>query len=165
MTRKDLTIWKPGSLWSGQDTLGRFVDSINKEFDRICRDMDFSTKAFSDMQPRSRFPKINVSETEENYELEIALAGFNKEDISLELKDNSVFIKAEKQEEKSEEGPDKKYLMKEISSRSFRRVVNLPKKVITDGIKCSHKDGIISCVLKKEPEVKPEEDTIKIDIN
>ena len=162
MTKKDLVVW-PGSGLSRMMNLNRFGD-IFEEFDKLWRNWDLDMKAFSDMQPKANFPKLNVAETDDSFEVEVALAGFDKEDLSLELKDNCLLIKADKQEEISEED-GKKYLMREISSRSFRRALNLPKKVLTDDIECTHKDGVVKCVLKKEPELPaPEDDIIKIDI-
>lgn len=163
MTKKDLVVW-PGSQVSRMMNLNRFSD-IFAEFDKLFRGWDLDMKSFSDMQPKASFPKINVAETDEAFEVEVALAGFDKDDISMELKDNCLCIMADKKEEISEEYSDKKYLMREISSRSFRRAINLPKKVLSDDIECVHKDGVIKCVLKKEaPLPAPEDNIIKIDI-
>lgn len=153
-----------GSLVNRMRDINSLSDLFD-EFDNLWKSWDIGMRSFVDMQPKSAFPKVNLAETDESYEVEVALAGFDKEDINLELKDNCLLIKADKQEEKSDEGSDKRYLMKEISSRSFRRAFQLPKKVMTDAIECSHKDGVIRCVLKKEVEKIPEKDTIKIDIN
>jgi HSP20 family molecular chaperone IbpA len=158
--KKDLTIWS-GSPVSRLLKASRFGDMF-REFDEAFRNWDLDMKTFTDLQPKATFPKINVAETDETYEVEIATAGFDQEDVSLELKDNCLCVKADKQEEVTDEG--KKYLMKEISSRSFRRALNLPSKVMTDGIECTHKDGVIKCVLKKEAPVAIEDGTVKIDI-
>lgn len=156
---KDLTLHQ-GPLMGGLLKLSRFGD-IFSEFDRLWQTWDLDMKTFTDMQPKVAFPKVNVAETDGNYEVEVALAGFDREDISMELKDNCLCIKADRMEEKS--GDTKKYLMKEISSRSFRRAINFPKKVSANNIVCNYQDGIISCVLEKVlPKV--EDTTVKIDI-
>jgi HSP20 family molecular chaperone IbpA len=161
MTKKDL-ILTPSKR--GLKSLSRFGDRFFDEFDRIFGDWDLDMRTFVDMQPKAAFPKVNVSETEDQYEVEVALAGFNKEDISMELKDNCLCIKADKKEEVSEEDASKKYLMKEISSRSFRRALNFKDKVETEDIDCTFKEGIVKCILnKKKPEIK-EDDTVKIEI-
>ena len=157
---KDLTVFT-GSPLSRLMDFRRF-DDMFKGFDDAFKHWDLDMKTFTEMQPKGSFPKVNVAETDEAYEVEVALAGFDKEDISMELKDNCLCIKADKKEEISNE--DKKYLMREISSRSFRRALNLPSKVMTDDIKCTHKDGVITCVLKKEPPVIEQDDIVKIDI-
>jgi len=160
MTKKDLALYK-GSPLSELFRVSRFGD-IAKVFDDLWRGWDQDMQAFIDLQPKAAFPKVNVAETDNSYEVEVALAGFEKDDISMELKKNCLYIMADKKEEVSKEDDDKKYLMKEISSRSFRRALNLPKKVVDNDIECSFKDGTIKCILKKE-EVKPkEEDTVKI---
>ena len=162
MIGKDLTLYTGSLMNRLLDT--NYFQSLTSEFDKLWKDWNFDMKTFGDLQPKSNFPKINVSETADRYELEIALAGFNAEDISLELKDNTLLIKAEKQEESSEEGTTKKYIMKEISSKSFRRVLSFPKKINVSDIECKHENGIVSCVLKKEKEILPEEETVKIKI-
>jgi len=163
MTKKDL-IRRPGSPMSRLFQLDCFSDQIQEMVDSLWNRWDVDMKMFADMQPKSKFPKVNIAENDDEYEVEIALAGFNKEDIELELKENCLFIKANKKEEISEEGIQKRYLMKEISSRSFRRALNFPTKVLTDNIECSHRDGVIVCILKKDKPVLSEDDTIKINI-
>jgi HSP20 family protein len=166
MTKKDLVSYSSSPLrrMFEASRFGDMFDGAARELDRIWNDWDLDVRTFADMQPRAKFPKINVAETDDSYEIEVALAGFDKEDISMEIKDNCLLVKADKQEEISDEFENKKYLMREISSRSFRRVINLQKKINTDSIECTHKDGIIKCVLKKDI-VKVEGDTIKIEIN
>jgi HSP20 family protein len=115
------------------------------------------------MQTKSAFPKVNVVETDNAYEVDVALAGFDKEDISMELKENCLCIKADKKEDSREESSDKKYLMREISSRSFRRVLNFPKKVLTDNIECSFDGGVVKCTLLKK-ELPKTEEAVQIDI-
>ena len=164
MVRKRSLVPYSGSLVERMRDINSLSDLFS-EFDNLWRSWDYDMKSFVDLQSKSSFPKVNIAETDDKYEIEVALAGFDKDDISLELKDNCLLIKADKQEEVTEEGEDKKYLMKEISSRSFRRAFQMPKKVLTDNIECAHKDGIITCVLTKEPPEVPVDDTVKIDIN
>ena len=158
--KKDLTIFT-GSPLSRLMDFRRF-DDMFRAFDDAFKHWDLDMKTFTEMQPKGSFPKMNVSETDEAIEVEIALAGFDKEDLTLELKDNCLCVKADKKEEVSDNG--KNYIMKEISSRSFRRALNLPTKVKVDDIKCTHKDGIITCVLQKDVPQLAEDEPIKIDI-
>lgn len=158
--KKDLSLYTGPYLDRIFGTRG-LLDMI-PDAGKFWKDWNYDMKVFSDLQPKTNFPKINVIETDDGYEVEIALAGFDKEDLSLEIKDNCFCIKATKKEENSEES--KKYLMKEISSKSFRRALSFPKKILTDNIGCTYKDGIVSCVFKKEVEKAPEDSTIKINI-
>jgi len=160
MTKKDLAIYS-GSPLSELFKVRRFSD-ITKRFDDLWKNWDYDMQVFMDLQPKTIFPKVNVAETSTSYEVEVALAGFEKEDINIELKDNCLYIMADRKEDSSSEDMDKKYLMREISSRSFRRVLNLPKKVVENDIDCFFKDGTLKCLLKKEEEVKAKNDSIKI---
>lgn len=158
--KRDLTLY-PGSLM-GRIFGANRLQELTSELETLWRDWDFDMKTFTDLQPKSNFPKVNVWEEEDAYKVEIALAGFNKDDIALELKDNSLLIKADTKEESSNNNT--KCLLKEISSRSFRRVLAFPKKVLTNSVECSYKNGIVSCTLKKEIDTLPEEDVVKINI-
>ena len=158
--KKDLSLYT-GSPLSRMFDLNRFGDMFDT-FDKLWKNWDIDYKMFTDLQPKSAFPKVNVVETDEAYEVDIALAGFSKDEVSLEFVDNCLCIKADKQVEEKEE--DKKYLMKEISSRSFRRALSFVKKVDTTNIESSYDSGVVRCTLKKLPEINPKDDTVKIEI-
>lgn len=161
MAKKDLTLYSSSPLRRMME-VSRLGDILD-EFDKLWSFWDGDVRAFADMQTKSVFPKVNVVETDTAYEVDVALAGFDKEDISMELKENCLCIKADKKEDTVEEDADKKYLMKEISSRSFRRVLNFPKKVLTDNIECSFEGGVAKCILRKKELLQPEE-SVKIEI-
>jgi HSP20 family protein len=161
MAKKDLTLYS-GSPLRRMLEVSRLGDILD-EFDKLWNCWEGDAKAFVDMQSKTSFPKVNVVETDNAYEIDVALAGFDKEDISMELKENCLCIKADKKEDSVEEDADKKYLMREISSRSFRRVLNFPKKVLTDNIECSFEGGVVKCVLQKKELPEPEK-SVKIDI-
>lgn len=159
MMKKDLAMYL-GSPMSELFKVDRFSDIV-KKFDDLWKVWNYDMQAFADLQPKTLFPKVNVAETDTSYEVEVALAGFDKEDINMELKDNCLYIMADKKEEVSNEDSGKKFLMKEISSKSFRRALNLPKKVEENNIECSFKDGTIKCILKKESD-RIKYDAVKI---
>lgn len=158
MTSKSLL---PGvaSVWR-TPAVNRFRNEVDDLFESF-----FSSPAidvFDTMQintSRSTFPKVNVSETDEDYTVDIAVAGFDKDDVNLELKDNTLFINAKKKEEKD----SKKYLRREISFRSFSRMIRFPDTV-TSEVTASYKDGLINVNIKKEIKKPEESGGIKINI-
>lgn len=147
----------------GVNRLENIFDELYAHLDQLWRSPNYSSLMFEDLQPgKVAFPKLDVTETEDDYTVDVAVAGFSKEDVEVELKDNTFFIKGSHQNEESADG--KKYLRKEISKRSFRRVVRFPEKVDVNAVECSYKDGIVTCKidkLKKEPSNSP----IKVVIN
>lgn len=151
--KKDLVLslgsWSKPAIRSLRNDLDALFEGMIRMFDFDRSDV----KIFEDLQPQASFPKVNVSETDTAYNVEIAVAGFSKDDVKLELKDNDLIIRAEKKEEMEKE--DKNYLRKEISSISFQRVVRFPCEVDAEKAEADYKDGIIvvsvNKIIKKEP--------------
>lgn len=149
---------------SNLPTFGRFNDLFKDLWDMVdtfARDTRMSMSVFDEIQPRGSFPKVNVIDNEDSYDVEIAVAGFDKEDINLELQDNTLFIKADK--ERCNENDCRNYLRREIASRSFRRVIRFPAEINTNEISAKYENGIISCKIGKVISEKP--DSVKIEIS
>jgi HSP20 family protein len=167
--KKGLIKWEPGSM-SGFP-VSRFNDLFNHMqamFDGAWRDWDVNVGVFDALQPKTTFPKVNVSETVDNYVIDIAAAGFSRDDLALELKDNVLLIKGDKKEEQKDckdccEEAECTFLRREISDRSFRRVVKFPREIDVDKIDCSYKDGIVRCTIGKKA-IEEVDGKIKIDI-
>jgi len=162
---KDL-VNQQGSLGRlfGVSRFNDLFEDLNSMIDCVWNDFDLDINAFNELQPKASFPKINVSETGDAYEVEIAISGFDKEDVTLEFKDSCLFVIADKNSNSTEAGSGKRYLKREITNRAFRRVVKLPNKVDSTKIS-SHFDqdkGLVVCKLPKQSEVLPE--VVKIDI-
>lgn len=136
-------------LWSSP-AIKRFRNELDSLFEDFFADFNWPMAVFEDLQPKAGFPKINVSETDDDYKLEIAVAGFDKDDVKLELKDGVLTISADKKEEKEEKDEDRNYLRKEISSRSFSRVVKFPCKVDSDKVEAEYTNGVITATLPKD---------------
>ena len=68
----------------------------------------------------ANFPPYNIVKTGENtYDIELALAGFNKKDIEVEYKENVLVVKSKKQEEAKDE--DGNIIHRGISKRMFAK--------------------------------------------
>jgi len=150
MTKKE-SLLPSLSLW-GKPALRRFrsdLDALLADFARdFLDDRSVSITLFEDLQPKGSFPKINVSEDENEYNVEIAVAGFGKEDVKLELKEGVLLISAEKKEEEDES--DKKHLRREISYRSFQRAVKFPERIDMERVEAEYKDGLIQVNIAKD---------------
>jgi len=150
------------SYWRAP-VVDRFHSDIDELFESVFTSIFNApaVKTFEDIQTNASFPKVNVSETKDCYTVDIAIAGFNKDDVNLELKENTLFIGANKKEQLEEDV--KTYLCKEILSRSFNRSVRFPC-AITSEVSADYKDGIISISIRKDTK-KNKDCGIKIDIN
>ena len=94
------------------------------------------------------FPPYNIKKLDaENYEIQIALAGFSKSELDITVEDGNLVVKGE--QEKSEDD----FLHKGIAERNFTRTWALADEVKVTGSKL--KDGVLTISLVHEiPEEK-----------
>ena len=132
------------------------VPTFSRFFDDFFADEFFNKP----IRQNEAVPPVNVKESETGYDLEVAIPGFNKEDINIEVKDDLLTI-ASRQESKQEVTEDNKFTRKEFSFKSFKRMFSLPKTVDKEAIKADYKDGILNVNL---PKAEKEEGTKRIEI-
>jgi HSP20 family protein len=97
-------------------------------------------------------PALNIKETDDNFEIELAAPGFAKKDFEVTIEDGCLNIKAEKQT--SEEEIEDNYTRKEFSYNAFERSLQLPESIKQEAIKAKYNDGILSFNLTKKEEAK-----------
>jgi molecular chaperone IbpA len=136
------------------DTLSPlFKTSIG--FDRLV-DEFFNEPAFTNA---TGYPPYNISKTKDNdYEITLAVAGFKKSDIEIELEEGTLKISGTSQ---VLDGEEVEYLHKGIAERNFVRTFKLAEYVEVKDAKLE--DGILRVSLfKNVPEsMKPQKITIK----
>ena len=99
-------------------------------------------------------PKVNIKETAETFEVEMAAPGMEKKDFKIELDGNMLSISSEKQnEQQQKEGEN--YSRREFSYQSFYRTFHLPKDVVdADRIKAKYENGLLHLTIPKKEEAK-----------
>lgn len=104
--------------------------------------------------------RTDIKETEQNYELDLELPGYGKDEIKVSLDNGYLTVSAEKHA-KEEDG--KKYLRREIRE-STSRSYYVGADVTREQIKAKYDNGILSLVVPKEPPKKvPENNYIDIE--
>jgi HSP20 family protein len=99
-------------------------------------------------------PAVNIKETGDNFEVEMAAPGMNKNDFRIELDGNQLTISSEKQTRDEEKDGDR-YTRREFSYQSFQRVFQLPKDVVdADKIGARYENGVLHLVIPKKEEAK-----------
>lgn len=100
-------------------------------------------------------PKMNVSESDKDYRLELCIPGMKKEDLSLSIDtDNNLVIEMMQKEEHKENDEKRHYLRREFTSTQFKHMLTLPENVKKDGIGAKVENGILTITL---PKYTPEE--------
>ena len=112
----------------------------------------FTRRNFSNTN--TTLPSVNIKETADVFEVEVAAPGFDKKDFNIELDNDILTISSEKQVE-NEIKDDEKFTKKEFSYQSFTRSFTLPELVEGDKITAIYKDGILKIVIPKKEEAKP----------
>ncbi|MCF0069331.1 Hsp20/alpha crystallin family protein [Dyadobacter sp. CY261] len=98
-------------------------------------------------------PSVNIRETNDHFEVEVAAPGMQKSDFQIRLDGNTLTLSSQRQnrEKKSEEG----YTRQEFSYQSFQRTFLLPKDVVNDdGIVARYDNGLLMLTIPKKEEVK-----------
>ncbi|MBP5221038.1 HSP20 family protein [Bacteroidales bacterium KHT7] len=110
-------------------------------------------------------PAINVTENEQNYEIEVAAPGMCKEDFNISLtKDGDIVIAMEKKSDNKEEEKDKKYLRREFSYSKYEQCLTLPDNADKENISASMNNGILDIKIPKLTEEEKEKETKFIEI-
>ena len=74
------------------------------------------------------YPPYNISKVDDNnYIIEMALAGFNKDDIEIELADSELTVRSKKREDSNK---DVNLIHQGISHRSFNRKFTLSEEIL-----------------------------------
>ena len=107
---------------------------------------------FSDTN--TTIPAVNIKETADNYEVEVAAPGMSKKDFKVQLEGNALTIGSEKTSEK-EEKDDVRFTTREFSYQSFSRTFNLQKEVVdTEKIQAKYEDGVLRLLIPKKEHVR-----------
>ena len=97
-------------------------------------------------------PALNIKETDDHFEIELAAPGFDKKDFEVTIEDGCLNISAEKS--KTEEEKEEDFTRREFNYRAFERSLMLPDSVKEEAIKAAYKDGLLTFKLTKKEEAK-----------
>jgi HSP20 family protein len=110
----------------------------------------------------SESPSVNIIETDEAFELEIAAPGLNKNDFNVSIEKDQLTISAERNTEEGENTST--YKRKEYDFKKFSRKFRLPKTVDKETVKAKYNLGLLRVTVDKTPEAKEKSPrTINID--
>ena len=104
-------------------------------FENFIRDVE---SILNDTKPVTNFPPHNIIKLDDNkYVVELAVAGFGKDDIDIQVQENTLIIKGEK----VEGTPNLEYLHRGIGTRSFTKTITIADTIEVKG--AEYKDGIL----------------------
>jgi HSP20 family protein len=137
--------------------------SLDSAFENFRKEFE---KSFSSFPSLPSMPKItslscDVLDEGDKYVIKAEMPGVKKDEIKINVFDNSLEISAQHKEE--EEEKKKNYLRKERSEISYYRTLPLPEKVVSDKTQAKLADGILSMTIPKAtPTPKPKSISIQV---
>ena len=127
------------------DTLQREVDRVFDEFTRGFPTFEFPALGSAGVPDLT--PRMDVTESDREYEVTAELPGLEEKDVQVNVADGVLTIRGEKKAVKEEK--DKNYHLVERSYGSFSRSLELPEGVNADAIKASIANGVLKVSVPK----------------
>jgi HSP20 family protein len=131
----------------------RLLNRFQRDFEdfwgqssRFGRDM--SSRARASMAPFTGLPSVDIEDQGKDYRLTVDLPGFKKEDVQVEVTDDSVTISAKRSHAEDEQR--KNYVRHERAAQTYYRKIQLPETVRSDEANAALKDGLLEVTLPKK---------------
>ena len=134
MTGKDLSIF---------NSLRPFSIGFDDMFDQF-----ESLLGNGGLSAQSNYPPYNIRKaSKDKYAIEVAVAGFNKDDVEVEYEDNLLTVKTKKVDKAVEKDMDGEIIHRGISQRSFSRSFTIADDIKVEGAEI--KDGLLTINCEK----------------
>ena len=112
-------------------------------FDRLADLLESAAKS----EPQTTWPPYNIEATgEDSYRIELAVAGFRRDELNVEVKENLLIVQGRKTA--NDDQTERKYLHRGLAERNFERRFQLADYVIVTDAQLA--DGLLSISLKRE---------------
>ncbi len=127
-----------------------FVENI---FDDFFRDPFWNTSGVRSVNQMS----TDIRDCGDNYQIEMDLPGFAKEDVRAELKNGYLTIRASRTSSNDEKDEKQRYIRKERYSGHYQRSFYVGSTVKQEDIQAKFTDGVLTLLVpkkEKQPEVE-----------
>ncbi len=99
-------------------------------------------------------PAVNIRETGDEFIIEVAVPGMNKQDFKIECDHQLLQISYNRTEERKAGTTGNDYVRREYSFESFNRSFQLPESVNTEKVNAKYEDGILRVTIAKKEEAR-----------
>ena len=132
----------------------RFSNHLPTFFDHFLENdlFDWTNRHYSNTD--TTLPSVNIKESADDFEVELAAPGFTKKDFNIELNNDMLTISSEK-EVKNETKDGQQFARREFSYQSFSRSFTLPNTADGEKINARYENGILRITIPKKEEAKP----------
>ena len=135
---------------------------IRREMDRLFESFSRDWNVPASMGSAFLSPKVDVAETDKGLEISAELPGIDQKDISLDLADGVLTIKAEHKTEKEQKDEKKHYHLVERSHGSYMRRFAIPFEPEGDKVQASFDKGVLHITVPRSKAAEKQVKKIKI---
>jgi HSP20 family protein len=126
-----------------------FMRRFGEEMDHLFEDFGFGRGLLAPSglgELAAWSPEVEVFERDGQLVVRAALPGLNKDDVQVELRDDSIIIRGERRQEHEEQREG--YYRCELSHGSFYRQIPLPEGVNTENATATFRDGVLEIAMQ-----------------
>jgi HSP20 family protein len=105
---------------------------------------------------REHFLNVNVRDEEDTFVLSALVPGLKADDLNIQVLEDVVRIEGEYRVNEEE------YLVRELPSGSFRRVLRMPTEIDADKVEARINDGVLTLRLPKAESARPKKIKIAV---
>lgn len=124
-------------------------DEMNRMFDSLIRSTT-TPQLTSDW-----YPVCDVRESETEFTVRAELPGVTKENVKINMIENTLVLRGEKKQETEEKKGNWHHV--ERTYGMFERTFTLPAHVLAEKIKARFLDGVLEVIIPKAEEARPRE--------
>lgn len=92
-------------------------------------------------------PRLNVAETDNEFEVTVALPGMSKKEIDVSIDNNVLTISGERKQEQEQDG--RKFRVVEHRYGQFSRSLTLPNVIDQENVKATYQNGELIVTIPK----------------
>jgi HSP20 family protein len=144
--------------WDPFKNMATLQDRINRLFDDA---FPRSAGGDEDLSASAWHPLVDIFETDQGVSILVDLPGVNKEDVSVEIKENVLTIRGERKPDQTV--ADDRYFRRERAIGAFQRSFATQAIISPGDITATFKNGVLKIQVPKPQEVKPKQVSVNID--
>ncbi len=129
-------------------TPNRTLRNLQREVDSIFD--QFFNRSGDDSTSTVWAPRTDLSETDDAFRIRLDVPGMTKEDITINLQNNTLTVSGERTTERKEE--DEEYVRVERAFGNFHRTFTLPDAVDPESVEAAYEDGVLTINVPKTEE-------------
>jgi HSP20 family protein len=133
---------------------------MNRLFDDVFSGFGLPSLVGPALRQMPAAPKIDVSETDNEIQITAEMPGINENEVEVLLEDDRLIIRGERKEER--EDKDRNYHVRERVQGAFSRTLPLPFAPDPNQVKAEFRNGVMTIVIPKPPEVKQKQHRIDV---